>query len=70
MRRTASGPGGPFTCANCEITFGWPPTVRAERAYCCPGCAQGGPCTCDYAAPGPAAAPAAARVQAGRKEGS
>ena len=35
-------------CANCGIEIHWQPTIVDGRTYCCPGCAQGGPCTCDY----------------------
>lgn len=35
-------------CANCDIEFFWPPTVVQGKAYCCTGCAAGGPCNCDY----------------------
>lgn len=37
------------TCANCGIPIRWRPTVVDGRTYCCLGCAQGGPCECDYA---------------------
>ena len=37
-----------LVCANCGITIDWQATIVAEKAYCCPGCAQGGPCECDY----------------------
>ena len=35
-------------CANCEIEIRWKPTKANGRAYCCAGCAEGGPCECDY----------------------
>lgn len=35
-------------CANCGILFTWPPTYRGGLAYCCLGCALGGPCRCSY----------------------
>jgi len=35
-------------CANCGIEINWQPTVVDGRAYCCPGCSCGGPCSCDY----------------------
>jgi len=35
-------------CANCGITIGWQPTIVDNKTYCCLGCAQGGPCECDY----------------------
>lgn len=37
-----------YRCANCDIEFFWSPTVVQEKAYCCTGCAAGGPCNCDY----------------------
>ncbi len=36
-------------CANCGIVIRWEPTIVGEEVYCCSGCAQGGPCECDYA---------------------
>jgi len=35
-------------CANCDIEILWTPTIARDTAYCCTGCAAGGPCTCDY----------------------
>ncbi len=35
-------------CANCDIEFLWPPTIVRGKTYCCTGCANGGPCCCDY----------------------
>jgi hypothetical protein len=35
-------------CANCEIDILWVPVYRQGVAYCCVGCAAGGPCSCDY----------------------
>jgi transcription elongation factor GreA len=35
-------------CPTCELEFAWPPVERARRAYCCDGCAAGGPCCCSY----------------------
>jgi len=35
-------------CANCRIVIRWQPTIVDGRFYCCLGCAQGGPCECDY----------------------
>jgi hypothetical protein len=35
-------------CANCGIAIAWQATVVDGKAYCCLGCAQGGPCVCDY----------------------
>jgi hypothetical protein len=37
-----------WVCANCGIEFNWQPTIVDGLAYCCIGCSQGGPCTCDY----------------------
>jgi len=38
----------PIICANCGIVIRWQPTIVDGKTYCCLGCAQGGPCTCDY----------------------
>jgi len=35
-------------CANCGIEIRWQPTIVDGKTYCCIGCSQGGPCTCDY----------------------
>jgi hypothetical protein len=35
-------------CANCEIAVHWLPMLVDGKPYCCAGCADGGPCTCDY----------------------
>ena len=35
-------------CANCDIEILWTPTIARAVAYCCTGCAAGGPCNCDY----------------------
>lgn len=35
-------------CDCCEIEITGTPVVRDGKAYCCEGCAGGGPCTCDY----------------------
>ncbi len=35
-------------CANCGIVIHWQPTLVDDKTYCCPGCAEGGPCACDY----------------------
>ena len=37
-----------LVCANCKIVIHWQPTIVDGVSYCCPGCAQGGPCECDY----------------------
>jgi hypothetical protein len=36
------------TCQSCGIVIRWQPTIVEDRTYCCIGCAQGGPCVCDY----------------------
>jgi hypothetical protein len=37
-------------CANCGIEFTWAAVSGAGGAvFCCTGCRDGGPCTCDYA---------------------
>jgi len=36
------------TCENCGIMIRWQPTIIGDKTYCCLGCAQGGPCECDY----------------------
>ncbi len=35
-------------CANCDIEISWLPITSGGLTYCCWGCAQGGPCSCDY----------------------
>lgn len=35
-------------CANCDIEILWKPVFVRGVAYCCTGCAAGGPCSCDY----------------------
>jgi len=35
-------------CANCGIVIHWQATIVDDKVYCCLGCAQGGPCECDY----------------------
>ena len=35
-------------CANCEIDILWAPIIVQGKAFCCTGCAAGGPCNCDY----------------------
>ena len=37
-----------LVCANCKIVIRWQPTIVDGLSYCCPGCAAGGPCECDY----------------------
>jgi hypothetical protein len=38
----------PTPCITCGIVIRWQPTIVEGKAYCCPGCAEGGPCVCDY----------------------
>ena len=40
--------GQALRCANCDIEILWTPTIARAVAYCCTGCAAGGPCNCDY----------------------
>jgi hypothetical protein len=40
--------GNVLRCANCDIEILWTPTIARGVAYCCTGCAAGGPCSCDY----------------------
>ncbi|MEP7361110.1 MAG: hypothetical protein ABI744_05965 [Chloroflexota bacterium] len=35
-------------CASCEGIITGRPVYRMDEAYCCLGCAQGGPCVCTY----------------------
>jgi hypothetical protein len=35
-------------CASCEVEIEHPPVLHLEVAYCCIGCAEGGPCLCTY----------------------
>lgn len=37
-----------LTCQNCGIIIRWQATIVEGKVYCCLGCAQGGPCECDY----------------------
>jgi hypothetical protein len=37
-------------CASCEGHITGRPILRMDEAYCCFGCADGGPCTCSYEA--------------------
>ena len=45
---TNASPQQVLRCANCDIEIRWPPTIVQGKAYCCTGCAAGGPCNCDY----------------------
>ncbi|GBD08621.1 hypothetical protein HRbin22_00862 [Candidatus Thermoflexus japonica] len=38
----------PLVCRNCGIEIEWQPVIVDRQPYCCLGCAQGGPCQCDY----------------------
>ena len=40
--------GKVLRCANCDIEILWTPTIARGVAFCCTGCAAGGPCNCDY----------------------
>lgn len=46
------GQDGP-RCANCHLEITWEPILVQGQAYCCGGCAQGGPCYCSYDPPEP-----------------
>jgi hypothetical protein len=35
-------------CSNCQITIRWLPVLFEGKPYCCAGCSEGGPCSCDY----------------------
>ncbi len=35
-------------CASCDGMISGRPVYRMDEAYCCLGCAVGGPCTCTY----------------------
>ncbi|MDA8216692.1 MAG: hypothetical protein M0Z94_03650 [Dehalococcoidales bacterium] len=35
-------------CATCGLEIEWKPVLVDGKAYCCGGCAQGGPCYCSY----------------------
>jgi hypothetical protein len=37
-------------CASCDIEIAGRPVLRMDEAYCCGGCAEGGPCLCTYEA--------------------
>ena len=40
----------PGYCASCEGAITSRPVYRMDEAYCCHGCAGGGPCACNYEA--------------------
>jgi hypothetical protein len=48
MKRFASPRRG--YCASCEDRITGSPVYRMDEAYCCMGCAHGGPCICTYEA--------------------
>jgi hypothetical protein len=48
MRKFASPRRG--FCASCEGEITGRPLYRMDEAYCCVGCAAGGPCVCMYEA--------------------
>jgi hypothetical protein len=35
-------------CASCDGVITGRPVYRMDEAYCCLGCAHGGPCICTY----------------------
>lgn len=37
-----------YYCANCLVPIRSKPVMRGGQAYCCRGCAAGGPCICSY----------------------
>jgi hypothetical protein len=37
-----------LNCLSCEIELEDAPVLRDGGAFCCHGCAQGGPCVCTY----------------------
>ncbi len=37
-------------CASCDGVITGRPVYRMDEAYCCLGCAAGGPCICSYEA--------------------
>lgn len=37
-------------CASCDGIITGTPVYRMDEAYCCTGCAGGGPCFCTYEA--------------------
>lgn len=37
-------------CASCEGEITSTPVYKMDEAYCCTGCAEGGPCVCLYEA--------------------
>jgi len=43
-----------FHCTTCEGPVTGEPVFHLGLAFCCPGCAADGPCTCSYDPPGAA----------------
>ena len=37
-----------WTCTTCGAAFHYSPTIHVGVAFCCAGCAAGGPCICSY----------------------
>lgn len=35
-------------CDSCDIDLSGNPLIVRGRPFCCPGCADGGPCVCSY----------------------
>jgi hypothetical protein len=48
MRMFAKTPPG--YCTSCEARITGRPVYRMDEAHCCAGCAEGGPCVCNYEA--------------------
>ena len=44
LQMVESGPN--LRCASCRDEIHVAPVMLAEKAYCCDGCAEGGPCSC------------------------
>jgi hypothetical protein len=42
---------GVLCCANCGLEIVGEPVLVKGNAYCCGGCAHGGPCYCSYDPP-------------------
>ena len=40
--------GYQFKCVTCEMEIEGKPEFHLGLAFCCPGCAVSGPCTCSY----------------------
>ncbi len=38
----------PKRCASCDIGLNEAAVIVEGLSYCCRGCAQGGPCVCNY----------------------